>query len=311
MRVLPVAQHRGALQREPGVAGARPLRVRREPWPIQVAIAVSYAAVCANARGRQPAPLVVVEAAGADRLEHLAVPARVDDDGQPAWFLAAARTIAGPPMSICSTSSSPRGPGGERLPERVEVDDDAAGTARCRARQGRRVAGSRGSASRPACTCGCSVLTRPSRISGKPVTSSTVVTGDAGARRCGPRVPPVETSSTPAACSAAASSTRPVLSETLTRARRTGILLNSGSSFSSRRMVATYSGFSTAWTRSRRLSSSSPGQHLDGCCASTGPVSTPVVDPVDGDARGRHRRRQHVPDRVRAGEVRQQRRGAC
>ena len=38
-------------------------------------------------------------------------------------------------------------------------------------------AGSVWSASRPACTCGCSVLTRPPRISGKPVTSSTGVTG--------------------------------------------------------------------------------------------------------------------------------------
>ena len=44
----------------------------------------------------------------------------------------------------------------------------------------RRVVGSRGSARMPACTCGCSVLTRPSRHSGKPVRSSTAVTGHAG-----------------------------------------------------------------------------------------------------------------------------------
>ena len=40
------------------------------------------------------------------------------------WFFAAARTIAGPPMSICSTHSSGRGARGDRLGERVEVDHD-------------------------------------------------------------------------------------------------------------------------------------------------------------------------------------------
>ena len=120
------------------------------------------------------------------------------------------------------------------------------------------------------------------------MTSSTVVTGTpASAIRAA--VLPVETSSTPAACRPWASSATPVLSDTLTSARRTGIRLISGSSFSSRRMVATYSGFSTAWMRSRRLSSSSPGSTSTGCWASTGPVSTPsstqcTVTPVVGTA---------------------------
>ena len=39
------------------------------------------------------------------------------------WFLAAARTIDGPPMSICSTHSSGLAPDSDGLAERVEVRD--------------------------------------------------------------------------------------------------------------------------------------------------------------------------------------------
>ena len=41
-----------------------------------------------------------------------------------AWFFADARTMAGPPMSICSTAASGSAPGRDRLGERVEVHDD-------------------------------------------------------------------------------------------------------------------------------------------------------------------------------------------
>ena len=67
------------------------------------------------------------------------------------------------------------------------------------------------SASRPACTRGCRVFTRPSRHSGKPVSSSTGVTGTP-ASPIRAAVLPVEMISTPAACSPGASSSRPVLS---------------------------------------------------------------------------------------------------
>ena len=67
------------------------------------------------------------------------------------------------------------------------------------------------SASRPACTRGCSVFTRPSRHSGKPVSCSTGVTGTPAAP-IRAAVLPVEMISTPAACSPDASSSRPVLS---------------------------------------------------------------------------------------------------
>src|SRR5690349_16557523 len=69
----------------------------------------------------------------------------------------------------------------------------------------------------PPCTFGCSVLRRPSIISGKPVTAETLTTvrpAAASARA----VPPVETSSKPRAASPRARSVMPVLSETLSKA---------------------------------------------------------------------------------------------
>src|SRR5437879_9629387 len=67
---------------------------------------------------------------------------------------------------------------------------------------------------------GWSVLTRPSSISGKPVTSATSRTGTPASRKS-LAVPPVETISIPSAPRARANSTTPVLSWTETRARRT------------------------------------------------------------------------------------------
>ncbi len=63
----------------------------------------------------------------------------------------------------------------------------------------------------PACTFGCSVLTLPSRHSGKPVRSETWVTGTPAAAMVA-AVLPVETISTPPAARPWASSTRPALS---------------------------------------------------------------------------------------------------
>ncbi len=65
-------------------------------------------------------------------------------------------------------------------------------------------------ASKPPCTFGCSVFTRPSIISGKPVSSDTSITGNP-ASAIALAVPPVETISTPCAASALAKSIRPVL----------------------------------------------------------------------------------------------------
>ena len=66
----------------------------------------------------------------------------------------------------------------------------------------------------PAWIIGWSVFTRPSSISGKPVTSSTSFTAMPFSFRS-LYVPPVEMISTPMAASSFAKSTTPVLSETL------------------------------------------------------------------------------------------------
>src|SRR3546814_11113054 len=75
-------------------------------------------------------------------------------------------------------------------------------------------------ASSPPCTLGCSVLTRPSIISGKPVWSDTSFTASP-ASRSALAVPPVDSSSTPCRASACPSATSPALSDTESSARVT------------------------------------------------------------------------------------------
>ena len=129
-------------------------------------------------------------------------------------FLAALRTMAGPPMSMFSIASSSVQPGlatvasnGYRLTtsRSMVAMPCSFSAAMCSGRSRR--------ANSPPWTLGCRVLTRPSSISGKPVSSATSVTG----RPCSASslaVPPVEMSFTPRACRLRASSTIPVLSET-------------------------------------------------------------------------------------------------
>src|ERR1700722_3570991 len=75
-------------------------------------------------------------------------------------------------------------------------------------------------ASKPPCTFGCRVLTRPSIISGNPVSSETSLTFNPTAA-IALAVPPVETKSMPWAASARANSISPDLSETDNNARVT------------------------------------------------------------------------------------------
>ncbi len=77
-------------------------------------------------------------------------------------------------------------------------------------------------ASRAAWSRGCSVFTRPSRISGEPVNSATSVTSRP-ASRIAAAVPPVDRIWTPSSRSPRAKSTIPVLSETEISAQRTRI----------------------------------------------------------------------------------------
>src|SRR4249919_2088262 len=81
-------------------------------------------------------------------------------------------------------------------------------------------------ASSPPCTFGCSVLTRPSIISGEPVSSTTSITLRPASVNAF-AVPPVETSSTPRWASCDANAMSPALSDTDNRARlmRRGWLL--------------------------------------------------------------------------------------
>src|SRR3954464_11840065 len=80
--------------------------------------------------------------------------------------------------------------------------------------------GSSRRASSPAYRRGCSVLTRPSMISGKPVKSSIERTSSPDSRSA-TAVPPVEMSSMPRPARPRAKSTMPRLSETDSSARRT------------------------------------------------------------------------------------------
>src|SRR5690554_1232990 len=138
-----------------------------------------------------------------------------------AKFLAAARSIAGPPMSMFSTMSANFVPGSaETFSNGYRFSTSRSiGSMPCAAITASSTP--RLPSSAP-CTFGCRVLTRPSMISGKPVTSDTSRTARP-ASRIALAVPPVESSSMLRAASARASSTSPVLSDTDSSARRTGI----------------------------------------------------------------------------------------
>ena len=102
-------------------------------------------------------------------------------------------------MSMFSIASSNGDAGSrDRHLERIEIHRDEVDRARCpcSAIAARARARSRRASSAP-WIAGCSVFTRPSSISGKPVTSSTVMTGDARRLRSVAAVPPVETISQP------------------------------------------------------------------------------------------------------------------
>src|SRR3954453_11824701 len=79
----------------------------------------------------------------------------------------------------------------------------------------------------PPCTFGCSVFTRPSSISGKPVYAPMSVTGTPAARSM-PAVPPVDRISISKVSNARARSSTPVLLETLISARRMDGIVQDG-----------------------------------------------------------------------------------
>ena len=83
--------------------------------PIQDATCTSYVAVWTNASAASALRAASVKppaATAASTSAYRAGDVTMATDG---WFLAAARTIDGPPMSICSTHSSGRGARGHGL----------------------------------------------------------------------------------------------------------------------------------------------------------------------------------------------------
>src|SRR3972149_4476680 len=117
-------------------------------------------------------------------------------------------------------------------------------------------------ANSPACTAGWSVLTRPPRSSGTPVTCSGGRRGRPASRRTA-AVPPVETSSTPTARRAWASGIRPVLSAALSSARRIGLMVASCALYGDG-VCGTGSGLTDRMgCRERRMQHDGPVAYLD------------------------------------------------
>ena len=197
---------------------------------VQAATATSYSAMSANARAASARRCSSVNPPEASAWPTCGYAEGEVTTATLAWFLAAARAIAGPPMSICSTHSSTPAPEATVCANGYRLDTSRSNGAIPSCASCAPWAGWRRSASSPACTLGCSVFTRPSSVSGNPVSCSTRVTG-APAASIAAAVDPVETISTPASCSARASSGNPVLSYTLTSARRIGRRLMGWSPF--------------------------------------------------------------------------------
>ncbi len=131
-------------------------------------------------------------------------------------------------MSICSTHSAGAAPLRTAASNGYRLDTSSWNGAMPSSSSRAWWAGRLRSASSPACTAGCSVLTRPSSASGNPVRSSTRVTGTP-ATPIVSAVLPVLTISTPAACSERASSPSPALSYTLISARLIATLVTARS----------------------------------------------------------------------------------
>src|SRR3954451_14558500 len=185
-------------------------------------------------------------------------------------------------------------------------------------------------ASSAACSRGCSVFTRPPRISSWPVNSETSVTSRP-ASRSAVAVPPVERTSTPSAASPFAKSATPVLSETEISARRTftcplprlSCWVSGAGSVIDRdrprvagvdpnpalRDHADRLGIQLVLDRvDRRLQllAADPGGHQDLALGDHRTGVDPLVDEVDGDAGGLDAGGESLADRVEAGEARQQ-----
>ena len=116
--------------------------------PIHDATCTSYVAVWTKASQASARRSAMVKPLAGHGGQHVGVLVRRGHDRHRRVVPAAARTIDGPPMSICSTHSSARGPRHHRVGEGVEVGGPPGRTAPPRARpaaaRGTRAAGRRG-----------------------------------------------------------------------------------------------------------------------------------------------------------------------
>src|SRR6476646_6865326 len=191
-------------------------------------------------------------------------------------------------------------------------------------------AGSPRRANNAAYSRGCSVFTRPPRISSWPVNSETSVTSTP-ASRSAVAVPPVERISTPSAASPLAKAATPVLSETEISARRTrtwpssrlsGWVSVAGSGID--RDLARVAGVDPnpalrdhadrlrvelvldVVDRGLQQPPFASDRHRHPPLQDHRAGVDPLVDEVDGDAGLLHPRVERLADRVEAGELRQQ-----
>src|SRR5690606_4457684 len=231
-------------------------------------------------------------------------------------------------MSICSTQSSGRAPESTVSANGYKFATTRSNGSTPRSSSCWRCSSLRRSASRPACTFGCRVLTRPSRHSGNPVSFSTFMTGTPAAE-IRPAVDPVETISAPASWRRRASSSNPVLSYTLISARliatrltgraplligRTGPALQRDPPASRRPPVAGQPSDDVDQEPALHLLDAlvqgvlvvMPA-HGNGFLGDDGSGVHAFVDEVNRTARHLHPVRQGVPYGVGAGERRQQR----
>ena len=160
-------------------------RSKRSPCssivPSVPAIAVSYAAVWANAlriSSKRNARLGVF----VERRQQPRVVGRVDDDEHAAKILGGgADERRSADVDLLDERVERRRRIRRRLDERIQVDDDDVDQAEAVPLEGGQIVGRSRRARMPPWSAGCSVFTRPSIISGKPVSADTL--GDGRGRR--------------------------------------------------------------------------------------------------------------------------------
>ena len=195
MRVLPVPEVGDLLERETDEPGHRPTRRSLGEPPGDRGVVGGRV----GERGRGEALARVARTARRGRGAPRVRPDIATDPRRPPPTRSSSRPLGPSPVPRCRSSRSRRRrPAPEATVSRKGyrfTTTRSNGSIPCSASCAR-CSGLRLSASNPPWIRGCSVFTRPSSISGKPVTSSTGVTSTPASRRVA-AVPPEDTSETP------------------------------------------------------------------------------------------------------------------